>query len=165
MTEAKRQPTYIEPLKDLFKGTYRWPGLVPWILPKGGVNQLGVVATEPLMKGSRFEYFGKELNLEQFEDLKKIEKKKQTPNRLASIVHINKDKFLDAYHSDPFSVGMKGKYLGGCVNEPDKGTEPNCQLTIYRGHAYIVANRDILVGEELTMNYGTSYKRVGYSKS
>jgi hypothetical protein len=164
MTQT-REPIHIKPVKNPVRGTYFFHGLKPWMVNHGGVDQLGVVATEPFPKGSRFEYFGEKLDQMHFEDLVQKEQKLQTPNRLASIVKINKDLYLDAYHSLPAYVAKKGKYLGGCVNEPDKGQKANCKLTVHHGHAYIVALRDILVGEELTMNYGTSYKRAGYSKS
>jgi SET domain-containing protein len=164
MTEAIK----IIPIKNELTGKYRFPGLRHWTVDHGGEKMLGVVATEPMKKGSRFEYFGKKLDKEQFDALQKEEKKKRTPNRLSAIVQVTKNLYLDAYHSTPLFPGQFGKYLGGCVNEPEKGFKPNCKLVVSPqkgGHAFIEAIRDILIGEELTMNYGNSYKRVGYSKS
>jgi hypothetical protein len=162
--KSKVKPITITPtLND--QGKWEWEGVRAFKLPDG----LGVFATQDLPMGSRFEYFGKPLTKEQFDDLVEAEKKKKTPRRLAYIVQLSADSYLDAYHKHQLGVSGKGKNLGGCVNEPEKSKDANCKLVVSSSkgsrHAWIVTKRDIQKDEELKMNYGGKYKRAGYSKS
>jgi hypothetical protein len=165
MTEEapKRKPVLIEPKKHPMTGRWGWRGIRTWKVLHGNHTMWGVVATEPMAKGSRFEYFGKTLDKAEFDELKK--KGKDIPHRLAYVVQVSKTKYIDAYYEKADSIGGRGKWIGAKVNEPEAGDRPNCKLVVYRGKPYVGAIRDILIGEELTMNYGSSYKRAGYSKS
>jgi hypothetical protein len=155
----------IEPVKN-DKGFWTFPGVEAVKLFRNGTTMLGVLSTRMLPAGSKFEYFGKKLTKSEFDDLVKSEKAKkladQIPHRLAYVVQLKKDLYLDAYHKTPFGVAGRGKYLGGCVNEPKRSGQENCKLVVSHkngSHAYIVAKQDIPQGHELSFNYGSSYKR------
>ena len=163
MTEAKGHTI----LPRSSKGVVEFPGVRWYQGLFQGKPGLGVIATQPLPKGTRFEYFGDHLTKAQFDALVKEEKEKKTPHRLAYIVKAKADLYIDAYHAKPWPA-KKGLYLGGCVNEPRRNWPANCKLVItHRGgtHAWVVAKRAIKQGEPLTMNYGSSYRRAGYTKS
>ena len=58
---------------------------------------------------------------------------------------------LDHYWGVDASRGGNGtQYVNHCC-------EPNCFMRVTRGHVLIFALRDILPGEELTLDYGVTY--------
>jgi SET domain-containing protein len=58
---------------------------------------------------------------------------------------------IDSYWGVDSSRGGNGtQYVNHCC-------EPNCFMRVTRGHIIIYALRDILPGEELTLDYGVTY--------
>jgi hypothetical protein len=108
----------IEPVKNA-EGRWIFPGLEAAIVMRAGHRMLGVFTTAELKKGDKFEYFGRKMNKEQYTELVKEERKKQTPNRLAYIVQLKNDLYLDAYHKSPFGVAHNNKCLGGQLMNQD----------------------------------------------
>jgi hypothetical protein len=116
--KAKVKPLTITPTLNA-EGKWKWKEVMAM---KFENNTLGVFAQQDLPKGSKFEYFGTELTKKEKDDLVAEEEAKGAkgiPHRLAYIVQLSANRYVDVYHKNPIGVGGRGKFLGGCVNEPN----------------------------------------------
>ena len=98
------------------------------------IHGTGGFATHPISKGSRvIEYTGQKIS------------KAQSIERCQ---HGNKCVFyLDAGHD------LDGEVPSNAARLLNHSCAPNCDAELLDGHVWIIANRDISIGEEITFNY------------
>lgn len=96
---------------------------------------LGLFTESPIPKGACvIEYIGKELTDEEY----------QKSNSLY-IFEVSKKKTID---------GAMRENTARYVNH---SCRPNCEIDIIKGRVYIMAKRNIKVGEEISYDYDTEY--------
>jgi hypothetical protein len=109
--KAKKKPLIITPTLNA-EGKWKWKEVAAM---KFENNSLGVFAQQDLPKGSKFEYFGTELTKKEKDDLVAEEEAKgakRIPHRLAYIVQLSANRYVDAYHKNPPRCGRQRKVPG-----------------------------------------------------
>jgi uncharacterized protein len=117
------------------------------IIRDSGIHNLGAFAKVKIAKGTKIiEYIGEKISKDEGtrrED-ESIRKHKEDPESYGATYIFELD---DEYDIDGDVDYNPAKYL-------NHSCEPNCEIEIMEGHIWILASRDINIGEETTFNYG-----------
>eukprot|EP00965_Chrysotila_dentata_P061934 2052228-Pleurochrysis_carterae.AAC.1 len=128
----------------------------------------GIFAVVPLPAGSRLDYYGAILTQDEWEN--------EEDQQYCVGIHGSHAKFIDghpSWHSrwQPMQRAFLPKKLqgamklppqvliGGLVNEPSPGEQPNAKLVGTSRTAYIEMTRDVAAGSEIITLYGEEYIR------
>ena len=116
------------------------------IIKRSKIHATGVYAGEDIKKGQKIiEYIGEKITKKESDRRSDeiLKKHKENPeNGAVYIFTLNKK-----YDIDGSPDYNKAKYI-------NHSCSPNCETDILKGHIWIMAEKDIKKGEELTYNYG-----------
>ncbi len=122
----------------------------PWIsAATSGIHGRGVYAKVAIPDGTRIiEYTG--------ERITKAEALRREQQRLARQARGGDDSvYIFVLNQRHDLDGRRSRSVARLLNH---SCAPNCKTENLRGHIWITARRDIAAGEELTFDYGYSYK-------
>ncbi len=125
------------------------PGTARIIEGASSIHGRGVYASAPIASGERvLEYVGERITRDEAErrEQARQERQRQGKDACVYIFELNDRHALD------------GEYADNPVRFINHSCEPNCRSEIDRDRIWIVANRDIATGEELTFDYGYTYR-------
>ena len=126
-----------------------------WKVKNSSIHNRGVFATKTIAKNTKIiEYIGekiskKEGDLRSEKRLKKYLKSKKTGS--VYIFELNKK-----YDIDGSPIYNKARYI-------NHSCDPNCEVEIIRGKIWIVSQKQIKIGEELSYDYGYEFDEDDYA--
>jgi hypothetical protein len=117
-------------------------------------------AKQALAPNTRIAYEGKIIDQKEYDRLLKLDQKDPPTQYMAYIIAGGrKGRYIDAHKRYPSSDA----WIASKANEPDTGKTANMVMTGGLTPS-LVTVRAIKKGEQLTVCYGSNYKRVGYRK-
>lgn len=139
MPSSRRSPSRLVPT----------PAASPWIrTDRSSIHGSGVYALVPIPEGTRvIEYLGERITkaVALRRERERLDRQRRGDDGCVYIFELNKRHDLD------------GRTKGNVARLINHSCAPNCRSETIRGHIWIIAQRDIPAGEELTFDYGYGY--------
>lgn len=122
------------------------PPASPWIQSgASAIHGRGLYASQPIPRGTRIiEYIG--------EKITKAESRRRERERIARL-HTGGDGTVTIFELNQ-RYDLDGRTPGNLACLINHSCAPNCRAENLRGHIWIIADRDLAAGEELTFDYG-----------
>jgi len=121
----------------------------PWIrADQSPIHGRGVYASQPIPMGTRvIEYVGERITKAEARRREQLRLRRQKRGGDGSVYIFELNRRYD----------LDGRMSANVARLINHSCAPNCRAETMRGRIWIIANRDISVGEELTFDYGYGF--------